>query len=177
MLVNVLKQRRQRDHEFSWQQALQVNGDTGIKLQYTHCRLHSLLENFAHVNLADVKPSWRHLTQEPSDAMDLIYELARFEQSVWQSKEQLEACILVNYLFGLWCVSLSASIPDVLANLSSRISILQQCNESCTETTTSQAGEESREAITASAALSCCQAHVAARHATSGSQASQPNVI
>lgn len=119
VLVNVLKQRRQRDHEFSWQQALQVNGDTGIKLQYTHCRLHNLLENFRHVQLAYVKPSWQHLMQEPSDALDVLYELARFEQSVWQSKEQLEACVLVNYLFGLWCVSLSASIPAVQANLCS----------------------------------------------------------
>ncbi|KAM8703277.1 hypothetical protein ACLKA7_007972 [Drosophila subpalustris] len=101
VLVNVLKQRRQRDHVFSWEQALQVNGDTGIKLQYTHCRLHSLLENFRHIQLEDIKPSWRHLTQEPSDALDVLYELARFEQCVWQSKEQLEACVLVNYLFGL----------------------------------------------------------------------------
>ncbi|KAH8311935.1 hypothetical protein KR044_008677, partial [Drosophila immigrans] len=101
VLVNVLKQRRQRDHVFSWDQALQVNGDTGIKLQYTHCRLHSLLDNFKHIQLSDIKPSWQHLTQEPSDALDVLYELARFEQCVWQSKEQLEACVLVNYLFGL----------------------------------------------------------------------------
>ncbi|KAH8360114.1 hypothetical protein KR093_010847, partial [Drosophila rubida] len=101
VLVNVLKQRRQRDHQFSWDQALQVNGDTGIKLQYTHCRLHSLLDNFKHIQLADIKPSWQLLTQEPSDALDVLYEVARFEQCVWQSKEQLEACVLVNYLFGL----------------------------------------------------------------------------
>ncbi|KAH8344186.1 hypothetical protein KR084_007643, partial [Drosophila pseudotakahashii] len=101
VLVNVLKQRRQRDHEFSWQQALQVNGDTGIKLQYTHCRLHSLLDNFREVDLDDIKPDWQHFAQEPADALDLLYELARFDQSIWQSKEQLEACVLVNYLFGL----------------------------------------------------------------------------
>ncbi|XP_030563638.1 probable arginine--tRNA ligase, mitochondrial [Drosophila novamexicana] len=101
VLVNVLKQRRQRDYEFSWEQALQVNGDTGIKLQYTHCRLHSLLDNFRHIELAEVKPSWQHLTEEPSDALALLYELARFEQCVWQAKEQLEACVVVNYLFGL----------------------------------------------------------------------------
>ncbi|XP_016953991.1 probable arginine--tRNA ligase, mitochondrial [Drosophila biarmipes] len=101
VLVNVLKQRRQRDHEFSWQQALQVNGDTGIKLQYTHCRLHSLLDNFREVFLDDIKPDWQHFVQEPADALDLLYELARFDQSVCQSKEQLEACVLVNYLFGL----------------------------------------------------------------------------
>jgi len=102
VLVNVLKQRRQRDHEFSWQQALQVNGDTGIKLQYTHCRLHSLLDNFRDVDLDDIKPDWNHFSTEPADALDLLYALARFDQSVWQSKEQLEACVLVNYLFGLW---------------------------------------------------------------------------
>ncbi|EDW51371.1 GM21064 [Drosophila sechellia] len=101
VLINVLKQRRQRDHEFSWQQALQVNGDTGIKLQYTHCRLHSLLDNFRDVDLDDIKPDWKHFATEPADALDLLYALARFDQSVWQSKEQLEACVLVNYLFGL----------------------------------------------------------------------------
>ncbi|KAH8385679.1 hypothetical protein KR200_009014, partial [Drosophila serrata] len=101
VLVNVLKQRRQRDHEFSWQQALQVNGDTGIKLQYTHCRLHSLLDNFKEVQLEDIKPDWQHFVQEPTDALDLLYELARLDQSLWQSKQQLEACVLVNYLFGL----------------------------------------------------------------------------
>jgi len=79
-----------------------VNGDTGIKLQYTHCRLHSLLDNIREVDLDDIKPNWQHFAQEPADALDLLYELARFDQSIWQSKEQLEACVLVNYLFGLW---------------------------------------------------------------------------
>ncbi|XP_017081967.1 probable arginine--tRNA ligase, mitochondrial isoform X2 [Drosophila eugracilis] len=101
VLVNVLKQRRQRDHEFSWQQALQVNGDTGIKLQYTHCRLHSLLDNFKELDPDNIKPNWQHFAQEPADALDLLYELARFDQSIWHSKEQLEPCVLVNYLFGL----------------------------------------------------------------------------
>ncbi|XP_016987131.2 probable arginine--tRNA ligase, mitochondrial [Drosophila rhopaloa] len=101
VLVNVLKQRRQRDHEFSWMQALQVNGDTGIKLQYTHCRLSSLLDNFREVDLDGIKPNWMHFAEEPEDALDLVYELARFDQSIWRSKEQLEACVLVNYLFVL----------------------------------------------------------------------------
>ncbi|EDV42799.1 uncharacterized protein Dana_GF18177 [Drosophila ananassae] len=101
VLVNVLKQRRQRDYDFNWKQALQVNGDTGIKLQYTHCRLNNLLENFKEVDLEDIKPSWDHFATEPLEALDLVYELARFDQNVWQSKEQLETCVLVNYLFGL----------------------------------------------------------------------------
>ncbi|XP_030373483.1 probable arginine--tRNA ligase, mitochondrial isoform X2 [Scaptodrosophila lebanonensis] len=111
VLINVLKQRRQRDHEFNWQHALQVNGDTGIKLQYTHCRLHSLLTNFGHIQLADIKPSWSYFAQEPH-AVDLLYELARFEQCVWQSQQQLEACVLVNYLFGL-CNSTSRALKHL----------------------------------------------------------------
>ncbi|XP_070137399.1 probable arginine--tRNA ligase, mitochondrial [Drosophila bipectinata] len=101
VLVNVLKQRRQRDYEFNWNQALQVNGDTGIKLQYTHCRLNNLLENFTEVDVDDIRPNWDHFATEPLEALDLVYELARFDQNVWQSKEQLETCVLVNYLFGL----------------------------------------------------------------------------
>lgn len=45
VIINDLKQRRQRDYEFDWNKLLQVNGDTGIKLQYTHCRLCSLVKN------------------------------------------------------------------------------------------------------------------------------------
>ncbi|KAH8369380.1 hypothetical protein KR009_009244, partial [Drosophila setifemur] len=118
VLVNVLKQRRQRDHEFSWQQALQVNGDTGIKLQYTHCRLTSLLDNFRDVELDEVKPDWHHFSKEPIDALDVLYELARFDQCVWQSKEQLEACVLVNYLFGL-CNATSRALKRLPVKLES----------------------------------------------------------
>lgn len=100
VLVNDLKQRRQRDYDFSWDKALQVNGDTGIKLQYTHCRLHSLLEQNANVLLDDFEPSFKHLA-EP-EAWHLINELSRYPQVLWHAKQQLEACVLVNYLFGLW---------------------------------------------------------------------------
>lgn len=100
VIINDLRQRRQRDYEFSWDKALQMNGDSGIKLQYTHCRLHSLIEQNSNIPITDSKPSLNYLN-EPI-AIDLLYELSRFYQNVWQSKEQLEACILVNYLFALW---------------------------------------------------------------------------
>ncbi|XP_036343882.1 probable arginine--tRNA ligase, mitochondrial [Rhagoletis pomonella] len=99
VIINDLKQRRQRDYDFNWQKALQVNGDTGIKLQYTHCRLHSLLMNMAHINVSECKVDVAQLA-EP-EAQDLLHEIARFEQAVWLAKQQLEACVLVNHLFAL----------------------------------------------------------------------------
>lgn len=98
VIINDLKQRRQRDYEFDWDKALQVSGDTGIKLQYTHCRLCSIekaAENIAPPEIIDIK-----YLQEP-EAVNLIYEIAKFDEVLLKSRESLESCILVNYLFGL----------------------------------------------------------------------------
>lgn len=53
---------------------LKVNGDTGIKLQYTHCRLVSLEEVNSIVPLPD-KALSECLTE--SIAIDLILEICR----------------------------------------------------------------------------------------------------
>ncbi|PSN49729.1 putative arginine--tRNA ligase [Blattella germanica] len=78
VIINDLKQRRQKDYEFDWNRALQVQGDTGVKLQYTHCRLCSLEKNCG-VTL-------------PTE----------FSEIIFKSYEELEACILVNYLLRFW---------------------------------------------------------------------------
>lgn len=36
------------------------------------------------------------------EAVNLIYEIAKFPEIVYRTQTSLEACILVNYLFGLW---------------------------------------------------------------------------
>lgn len=97
VIINDLKQRRQRDYEFDWNKLLQVNGDTGIKLQYTHCRLCSLVKN------TGIQPSnivECDLLCE-SEAEELIYEIARFPEIIYRCQDKLEACVLVNYLFSL----------------------------------------------------------------------------
>ncbi|XP_075146167.1 arginyl-tRNA synthetase, mitochondrial [Haematobia irritans] len=99
VIINDLKQRRQRDYDFSWDKALQMNGDTGIKLQYTHCRLHSLMEQNEKINVDNANLMVEYL--QDVEALDLLNEIAKYPQILWQAKENLEACILVNYLFGL----------------------------------------------------------------------------
>lgn len=97
VIVNDLKQRRQKDYTFSWDQALQVQGDTGAKLQYTHCRLCSLEENSGAVPVQVCKPEFL----EQPDVTALVRELARFPDVLYKAQSQMEACVLVTYLFHL----------------------------------------------------------------------------
>lgn len=98
VIINDLKQRRQRDYEFSWDNALQMTGDTGIKLQYTHCRLNSLLIENSHLEdkYVEIFTNLKEI-----EALNLIVEIARFEEVLEGCIDGLEACYLVNYLFGL----------------------------------------------------------------------------
>lgn len=119
VIINDLKQRRQRDYDFDWDKALQVTGDTGIKLQYTHCRLCSIEKVADYVE----KPNNLNIQylKEP-EAIHLLLEIAKFDETLLKSRETLESCILVNYLFGL-------------SNTISRaIKVLNIKNEKCTET-------------------------------------------
>ncbi|CAH0545875.1 unnamed protein product [Brassicogethes aeneus] len=97
VIVNDLKQRRQKDYEFDWDRVLQVQGDTGVKFQYTHCRLCSLEQNSGATPAKVCVPE---ALDEP-EALILLKHLAKFQEVLLASQEQLEACILVNYLFHL----------------------------------------------------------------------------
>ncbi|XP_063224933.1 probable arginine--tRNA ligase, mitochondrial [Bacillus rossius redtenbacheri] len=105
VIVSDLKQRRQRDYSFDWEKALQAQGGTGVRLQYAHCRLCSL-ERSCGVSLPpDCDPG----ALRESQAVSLVQELARFEEVVVRSSLELEACILVNYLFKL-CSEINAAL-------------------------------------------------------------------
>uniref|UniRef100_T1GCA1 Probable arginine--tRNA ligase, mitochondrial n=1 Tax=Megaselia scalaris TaxID=36166 RepID=T1GCA1_MEGSC len=102
-----------------WDKALQMTGDTGIKLQYTHCRLNSLLlENcFLEDKYVEMFTKLKEV-----EALNLIVEIARFEEVLEGCIDGLEACNLVNYLFGL-------------SNATSRaLKVLNVKNEKCPDT-------------------------------------------
>nr|CAI5849453.1 unnamed protein product [Callosobruchus analis] len=100
VIVNELKRRRQKDYEFNWDTVLQVQGDTGIRLQYTHCRLHSLEKNSGTTPAKECIPE---IFDHP-EALLLLKVLAKFHDVLYKANVQLEAYILVNYLFHLWQV-------------------------------------------------------------------------
>ncbi|CAH2091684.1 unnamed protein product [Euphydryas editha] len=95
VVINDLKQRRQKDYVFDWDRALQSEGDSGVKLQYLHCRLWSLEKNSGVTIPTNCEPEL--LTEEIIG--EVVAELARFEEVLNRSLIENEACIIVNYLF------------------------------------------------------------------------------
>lgn len=117
VIINDLKQRRQRDYDFDWDRVLQTNGDTGIKLQYTHCRLNSLIEKqgslISSMSDADVLSycSFPEVVKD-HDANNLLQVINQFDGTMRATVSTLEACVLVNYLFVL-CNSISKALKRV----------------------------------------------------------------
>lgn len=97
MIINDLKKKRQRDYILDLNASFDLKGDTGVKLQYTHCRLVSLKRNCGAVLPSECDPSL--LREEVVD--DLIMSIAKFEEIVLKSYVEMEPCILTSYLFHL----------------------------------------------------------------------------
>ncbi|XP_018054527.1 PREDICTED: probable arginine--tRNA ligase, mitochondrial [Atta colombica] len=106
MIVNDLKRKRERDYTFDWNAAFDLKGNTGVKLQYTHCRLGSLERNCGAILTSKCEPSL--LQEEVVD--ELVILIAKFEEVVLKSYEELEPCILTVYLFNL---RVKDELPDV----------------------------------------------------------------
>ncbi|NXD81319.1 SYRM protein, partial [Halcyon senegalensis] len=85
------------DYQFSWDRALQSRGDTGVFLQYTHARLHSLEQMYGNEQLADVNVA---CLQEP-DAISLLQHLLRYDEVLYRSSQDLQPKHLVSYLLTL----------------------------------------------------------------------------
>ncbi|XP_068087231.1 probable arginine--tRNA ligase, mitochondrial [Hyperolius riggenbachi] len=85
------------DYCFNWSQALQSCGDTGVFLQYTHARLHSLLD------------LWESREEEAFDAVCLqdpcviltLKHLLRYDEVIFKTLKDLQPRYLVSYLMGL----------------------------------------------------------------------------
>lgn len=97
VVVNFLRGRRNRDITFDWHQALHAAGDSGVSLQYAHARLCSLEEK---AGLPVETEAAVDLLQEPC-ALALAVQVARFEEVVCSAVDQLEPCIVAQYLFAL----------------------------------------------------------------------------
>ena len=134
VICNDLKQKRGKDYQFDWKQALHSKGDSGIKLQYTHARLTSLLSKMLFINPDDtynedhlelLKESTGYKTLLEKEALDLVYSTAMFEEVIKSSYSELEPCILVNYLFRL-CNTTSKALKTLEVKNASNLKIAHE---------------------------------------------------
>uniref|UniRef100_A0A8C6X941 Probable arginine--tRNA ligase, mitochondrial n=1 Tax=Naja naja TaxID=35670 RepID=A0A8C6X941_NAJNA len=86
------------DYRFNWDHVLQSKGDTGVFLQYTHARLHSLEEICGTVNQGT--PVNTACLQDPL-AISLLQHLLRYDEIIYQSSQDHQPKHIVNYLFKL----------------------------------------------------------------------------
>ena len=99
LIVADLGQRRTKDYEWAWDRALSDSGDTGVKLQYTHARLTSLLEKCEELNTEVVTSLGELLTEQI--AVELVWVISRYDEVLAASYSTLEAVTMVKYLFQL----------------------------------------------------------------------------
>ncbi|XP_058163115.1 probable arginine--tRNA ligase, mitochondrial isoform X2 [Dasypus novemcinctus] len=85
------------DYRFSWDRVFQSRGDTGVFLQYTHARLHSLEETFGCGYLNDFNTA---CLQEPQ-SVSILQHLLRFDEVLYRSSQDLEPRHIVSYLLTL----------------------------------------------------------------------------
>ncbi|NWS69401.1 SYRM protein, partial [Crotophaga sulcirostris] len=85
------------DYQFSWDRALQSRGDTGVFLQYTHARLHSLEQMHGNEQLTDVNVA---CLQEPG-AISVLQHLLRYDEVLYRSSQDLQPKHIVSYLLTL----------------------------------------------------------------------------
>ncbi|XP_037698555.1 probable arginine--tRNA ligase, mitochondrial isoform X3 [Choloepus didactylus] len=85
------------DYQFSWDRVFQSRGDTGVFLQYTHARLHSLEEAFGCGYLNDFNTA---CLQEPQ-SVSILQHLLRFDEVLYQSSQDLQPRHIVSYLLTL----------------------------------------------------------------------------
>lgn len=85
------------DYQFSWDRVFQSRGDTGVFLQYTHARLHSLEETFGCGYLNDLNTA---CLQEPQ-SVSILQHLLRFDEVLYRSSQDLQPRHIVSYLLTL----------------------------------------------------------------------------
>ncbi|XP_006870691.1 PREDICTED: probable arginine--tRNA ligase, mitochondrial [Chrysochloris asiatica] len=85
------------DYQFSWDRVFQSRGDTGVFLQYTHARLHSLEETFGCGYLNEFNTT---CLQEPQ-SVSILQHLLRFDEVLYRSSQDCQPKHIASYLLTL----------------------------------------------------------------------------
>ena len=97
VVFNDLKRERVKDIEFTWEEVVSFEGDTGPYLQYTHARLASIERKAKERGEGEVEPDWSAL----ADAAPILVRLGHYPRVIEQAAREAEPSILSSYLLGL----------------------------------------------------------------------------
>ena len=92
----ILKNEPSRDVQFSWEQALSFEGNTGPYLQYSYARASSIIRKAKNFNKTQSKKS--KLTQQE---IELIKLISQFPQIVQDAGKQMNPALIANYSHNL----------------------------------------------------------------------------
>lgn len=97
VIFSEFTQRRTKDVSFTWEKALNLHGDSGPYLQYTHARLSSVLRR-AGVALPSA-PAWGRLSSRLEK--DVLVKLAEYDRVLSAAADEYEPSLAANYLLEL----------------------------------------------------------------------------
>ncbi len=97
IVFGMLNRKRGKDIEFSWENTLTFNGETGPYVQYAHARLCSILRKAGRP--VPESPDLSLLTHDAEWA--LVKDLERFGREIRAACEQYEPSFIVRYLLEL----------------------------------------------------------------------------
>lgn len=100
IIFSDLSVKKHKDVNFSWEEALSFEGETGPYLQYTHARLSSLLRRYNQDVTADVDFS---LLDSPEEKAILMH-LYRFGLTIEHAADKYEPNLMIEYLIELTAV-------------------------------------------------------------------------
>lgn len=96
----LLKENPLQPLQFSWQEALNLEGNSAPYLQYTYARANSILRK-ANWILPDKIERYFQLAIESEKEINLIKAIAQFPEKIEQAAKRLDPSQIANYLFKL----------------------------------------------------------------------------
>ncbi|SEB86192.1 arginine--tRNA ligase [Paenibacillus sp. GP183] len=102
VIFNDLSTNRIKDIVFSWEEALNFEGETGPYVQYSHARASSVLAKAVNqfgTLIVEMEVSSEHLINDPT--INLLKELSMFSERIESAMQKLEPSIISRYLIDL----------------------------------------------------------------------------
>jgi len=94
----ILKNEPIKDVQFSWEAALNFEGNTGPYLQYSYARASSIIRKAKNFNKSNKKTKIKNLTKEETD---LIKKISDFPEIVERAGKSMNPGLIANYSFEL----------------------------------------------------------------------------